>query len=229
MSNDDDVLYGVFFEDAYKSDPKATEAVRLSVQTRPSLHQLMLQCIWSVAPSDDDLEPPEAQPFTDGARGHQTEEPLRRRRRREVSAPADSPTQQDYTLTLPSEAEEDRGLFYTTITHFSSPYHPFIPNWTPFAAPSHRFEIGESSAAAAARKPGSAWDDSESCIVQNSAAVAARQPGSALTKGTEFGFVTSLEESRRPRTLNRLGLTPWIISVGCRLRSEYYSSRGEMM
>ncbi|GJS13977.1 hypothetical protein Tco_0408449 [Tanacetum coccineum] len=40
-----------------------------------------------------------------------------------------------------------------------------------FAAPSHRFEIGESSAA-----------------------VAARQHGSALTRGTEYGFVTALEE-----------------------------------
>ncbi|GKE58566.1 hypothetical protein Tco_1497751, partial [Tanacetum coccineum] len=40
-----------------------------------------------------------------------------------------------------------------------------------FAAPSHRFEIGKSSAAAAAR-----------------------QHGSALAQGTEYGFVTALEE-----------------------------------
>ncbi|GJU08755.1 reverse transcriptase domain-containing protein [Tanacetum coccineum] len=31
--------------------------------------------------------------------------------------------------------------------------------------------------------------------------------------------------SRRPRTLDRLGLTSWSVFVGCRLRSEYCSSR----
>ncbi|GKG61195.1 hypothetical protein Tco_0618920, partial [Tanacetum coccineum] len=48
-----------------------------------------------------------------------------------------------------------------------------MPPWkiARFAAPSHRFEFGESSAAAAAR-----------------------QPGSVLARETEYGFVIALEE-----------------------------------
>ncbi|GJX09124.1 hypothetical protein Tco_0198983 [Tanacetum coccineum] len=112
----------------------------------------------------------------------------------------DSPLARLY-IDLPSEVEEDeRGsctcTFITTtistitpiisIPRIPSPplllppptHRDIIPEaeMTPqkrarFAAPSYRFEIGESSAAIAARKP---W--------------------SALARGTDFGFVTALEE-----------------------------------
>ncbi|GKA82180.1 putative reverse transcriptase domain-containing protein [Tanacetum coccineum] len=131
----------------------------------------------------------------------------------ELSTPTDSPSARLY-IDLPSEVKEDETPLSPAIDAFidswvaapapplpppsllsplSSPL-PMIPSpplllpppirrdiileadmppqkRARFDALFHRFEIGESSAA-----------------------VAARQPGSALTRGTEFGFVTALEE-----------------------------------
>ncbi|GJX64847.1 hypothetical protein Tco_0299190 [Tanacetum coccineum] len=152
-------------------------------------------------PEKEPEENPEEEPFEE-------EDPLAPD---ELSAPTDSPSARLY-IDLPSEVKEDE-VPSTPPSPTSSPISSFysildfVVNGSRFAAPSHRFEIGESSAAAAARKP-----------------------GSALAQGTEYGFVTALEEvnervtdlatshrldshemhSRRPYMLDRLGLAPWI-------------------
>ncbi|GKF72549.1 hypothetical protein Tco_0208663, partial [Tanacetum coccineum] len=103
----------------------------------------------------------------------QKEEPFEEEEEK-LSAPADSLPAGLY-IDLPSEAEEDE---VSSTPPSPTSHHHIIPlsqtglrKARIFAAPSHRFEIGESSAAAAARKP-----------------------GSALARGTDFGFMTALEE-----------------------------------
>nr|GEU49213.1 putative reverse transcriptase domain-containing protein [Tanacetum cinerariifolium] len=81
-----------------------------------------------------------------------------------------------------------------------------------FDAPSYKFEIGESSAAAAARQPGMTELYYELIY--------------KLLRWRDDTIVLWLFlESRRLHTLDRLGLMPWIISMDCRMKSEYCSSR----
>nr|GEY83204.1 hypothetical protein [Tanacetum cinerariifolium] len=160
---------GYSLMDAY--EPEAPEAVPQSPYQAPL----------SLAHAHDPEEDPKEEPFEE----------------EELLAPVDSLPAGLY-INLPSEIEEDElgsctctsiTTTITTITFIISTTQDSITTTTTypryiileadmppqkragFASPSHRFEIGKSLAAAAAR-----------------------QPRSSLARGTEFGFMTALDE-----------------------------------
>ncbi|GKD14660.1 hypothetical protein Tco_1199067 [Tanacetum coccineum] len=260
-----------------ESDSEAPEAAPQSPDQAPLSPAHAPVYLEYLAPSDDDLEPAEAQPLPASvsptvlspdylADFEPVEEDLEEDPGEDHEEdPKDDPSEEEDELSAPTDSPPvrlyiDLPFEGTDVGPTSDPLSPandaFVDSWVAAPAPPlpppsllsplssplpmipspplllpppiHRDIIPEADMPPRKRARFGALSHRFK-IGENSAAVAARQPGSALTKGTEFGFVTSLEESRRPRTLDRLGLTPWIVSVGCRLRSEYCSNRGEMM
>ncbi|GKC26957.1 hypothetical protein Tco_1034251 [Tanacetum coccineum] len=160
MSNDDDVpSWGIPLMDAYESDPEAPEAALQSPDQAPLSPAHAPVYPEYLAPFDDDLEPAEAQPLPASI------SPT-------VLSPyylADSkPVEEDPKEDLeedpeeePSEEEEEELLALA-----DSPSAGLYID-----LPSERFEIGDSSAAAAAG-----------------------QPESTLARGTDYGFMIALKE-----------------------------------
>ncbi|GJU38698.1 hypothetical protein Tco_1191655 [Tanacetum coccineum] len=217
-SNNDVPSWGIPLMDAYESDPEAPEAAPQSSDQAPLSPAHALVYSEYLAPSDDDLEPDEAQPLLASASPttllldysvdsepveedpkEDPEEDLEEEpsEEEELSAPANSPPAKLY-INLPSEVEDDElpstppsptsyhhiiplsntGLRRTRMlvrpqTPLSPAIDALVDSWkrARFSSPSYRFEIGKSSAAAAAR-----------------------QHGSTLARGTDYGFVTALEE-----------------------------------
>ncbi|GKC10663.1 putative reverse transcriptase domain-containing protein [Tanacetum coccineum] len=251
MSSDNDVpSWGIPLMDSYESDPEAHEAALQSSDQTPLSPAHAPVYLEYLAPSDDDLEPVEAQPLLasalpttlllDYSVNTEPEEEVE-----ELSTLTNSPPAKLY-INLPSEVEEDElpstppsptsyhyiiplsqtGLRRTRIsvrpqTPISPVIDALVDSWVAalapllpppyplsplsyplpripspllllppptrrdiipkadmppqkrprFSSPSYRFEIGKSSAAAAAR-----------------------QHGSTLARGTDYGFVTALEE-----------------------------------
>nr|GEV88001.1 hypothetical protein [Tanacetum cinerariifolium] len=182
--------------DAYESDPEAPEAAPQSLDQAPLSPAYSLMYPEYLAPSDDDLEPAEAQPLpasvsptalspdysTDSELVEEDpkedpeedpdedpeEEPTEEEEEEEeLLAPADSPSAGLY-IDLPSKVEEDEVPFAQPSP--TSHHHIIALSYTGLRR-ARMFEIGESSAS-----------------------VAARQPRSALAQGTDYGFVTHLEE-----------------------------------
>ncbi|GKB10486.1 hypothetical protein Tco_0844409 [Tanacetum coccineum] len=201
MSSDDDVLsWGIPLMDAYESNPEAPEAAPQSLDQAPLSPAHAPVYPEYLAPSDDDLEPAEAQslpvsvslttllpnyladsePVEEDPKKDPEEDPKEEpseEEKEELLAPADSPPIGLYT-DLQSEVEEDKLVAPAPPLPPPSPLSPLssllpriqsppllLPPLTRrdiipeakmpprkrarFAAPSHRFEIGESSAAAA--------------------------------------------------------------------------------
>ncbi|GJV35096.1 hypothetical protein Tco_1407573 [Tanacetum coccineum] len=137
--------------DAYESDPEALEAAPQSPNQAPLSPAHAPVYPEYLAPSDDDLEPAEAQPLPASVSPTALL----------PDYSADSEPFEEDPEEEPSKEEEEE----LSASADSPPAGLYIE------LPSERFEIRESSADAAARKP-----------------------MSTLARGTDYGFVTALEE-----------------------------------
>ncbi|GKB07779.1 putative reverse transcriptase domain-containing protein [Tanacetum coccineum] len=122
MSSDNDVpSWGIPLMDAYESDPEAPEAAPQCPDQAPLLPAHAPEYPEYLAPSDDDLEPAEAQPIhafvspTVLSLDYSTDfESVEEDPEEELSALADSPPAGLY-IDLPSEVDEDEVLEITIV------------------------------------------------------------------------------------------------------------------
>nr|GEV60281.1 hypothetical protein [Tanacetum cinerariifolium] len=196
MSNNDDVpSWGIPLMDAYEFDPEAHEVVPQSPNQAPFSPAYALVYLKYLAPSDDDLEPVEAQPlhasisptalslnysadFKLGTYVCLSSDPLPSfidaLVDSWVAAHAPAPTLPPQSPLSPLSSTLPRipspPLLLPPPTHRDIiPKVDILPRKRArFTALSHRFVIGENSAAAAARQPGSAlaeaWNHTMDCI-----------------------------------------------------------------